>query len=58
MPEYKRQYVADMKRKGWYKEPPKDSATLKRIKDSLQAIQNKKLKKDSSKVKPLKTGAR
>ncbi len=58
MPEYKRQYIADMKRKGWYKEPPKDSAQLKRIKDSLQAIQNKKLKKDSAKVKPLKTNAR
>lgn len=58
MPEYKRQYIADMKRKGWYKEPPKDSAQLKRIKDSLQAIQNKKLKKDSTKVKPLKTNAR
>ncbi|SHK10951.1 peptidoglycan D,D-transpeptidase FtsI family protein [Epilithonimonas mollis] len=58
MPEYKRQYIADMKRKGWYKEPPKDSAQLKRIKDSLQAIQNKKLKKDSTKLKPLKTNAR
>jgi penicillin-binding protein 2 len=31
---------------------------LKRIKDSLQAINEKKLKKDSSKVKPLKSGAR
>jgi penicillin-binding protein 2 len=58
MPEYKRQYIADMKRKGWYKEPPVDSVKLKRIKDSLQAINEKKLKKDSSKVKPLKSGAR
>ena len=44
-----------MKRKGWYKEPPKDTAKLKRIKDSLQAIENKKLKKESSKVKPIKS---
>ena len=58
MPEYKRQYIADMKRKGWYKEPPVDSVKLKRIKDSLQATNEKKLKKDSSKVKPLKSGAR
>lgn len=58
MPEYKRQYIADMKRKGWYKEPPVDSVKLKRIKDSLQAINEKKLKKDSSKVKPLKSGTR
>ena len=55
MPEYKRQYISEMKRKGWYKEPPKDTAKLKRIKDSLQAIENKKLKKDSSKVKPIKS---
>jgi len=25
MPEYKRQYISDMKRKGWYKEPQPDS---------------------------------
>jgi penicillin-binding protein 2 len=58
MPEYKRQYIADMKRKGWYKEPPVDSVKLKRIKDSLQALENKRLKKDSSKVKPVKTSSR
>ena len=58
MPEYRRQYIGEMKRKGWYKEPPKDSAQLKRIKDSLQAIQQKKTKKDSAKVKPIKTKAR
>ncbi len=54
MGEYKRQYVADMKRKGWYKEPPKDSAQMKKIKDSLQAILDKKLKKDSTKFKNTK----
>ncbi len=58
MPEYKRQYIADMKRKGWYKEPPVDSVKLKRIKDSLQALENKRLKKDSSKVKPVKISSR
>lgn len=55
MPEYRRQYISEMKRKGWYKEPPKDSVKMKRIKDSLQAIENKKLKKDSTKVKPQKS---
>ncbi|RRQ47323.1 peptidoglycan D,D-transpeptidase FtsI family protein [Chryseobacterium sp. SC28] len=58
MPEYRRQYIAEMKRKGWYKEPPKDTAKLKRIKDSVQAIENRKLKKDSAKVKPLKNNAK
>ena len=58
MPEYRRQYIADMKRKGWYKEPPVDSVKLKRAKDSLQALENKKNKKDSSKVKPVKTKSR
>ena len=47
-----------MKRKGWYKEPPVDSVKLKRTKDSLQALENKKNKKDSSKVKPVKTKSR
>ena len=51
MPEYRRQYISEMKRKGWYKEPPVDSVKLKKIKDSLQAIENRKLKKDSSKIK-------
>lgn len=54
MGEYKRQYVADMKRKGWYKEPPKDSAQMKKIKDSLQAILDKKLKKDLPNLKTQK----
>ena len=43
---------------GWYKEPPVDSVKLKRTKDSLQALENKKNKKDSSKVKPVKTKSR
>ena len=54
MGEYKRQYVADMKRKGWYKEPPKDSAQMKKIKESLQAILDKKLKKDLPNLKTQK----
>lgn len=35
MPEYKRQYVKDLKRKGWYKEPVPDSVKLKKMRDSL-----------------------
>ena len=58
MPEYKRQYVADMKRKGWYKEPVVDSVKLKKIKDSLKAIQDKKIKVKNTNVKPIKSGAK
>ncbi|WP_434980666.1 peptidoglycan D,D-transpeptidase FtsI family protein [Daejeonia sp. YH14] len=38
MPEYKRQYISDMKRKGWYKEPQPDSVKLKKIQDSLNIV--------------------
>ena len=38
MPEYKRQYVVDMKRKGWYKEPKPDSIKLKKIQDSIRKV--------------------
>jgi len=37
MPEYKRQWVVDMKRKGWYKESS-DSLKKKRIQDSLTQV--------------------
>lgn len=42
MPEYKRQWVVDLKRKGLWVEPKADSIKLKRTKDSLEQI--KKLK--------------
>ena len=42
MPEYKRQWVADLKRKGLWVEPKADSVKVKRTKDSLEQI--KKLK--------------
>lgn len=44
MPEYKRQYIADMKRKGWYKEPKVDSVKLKKLQDSLRLVQELKKK--------------
>ncbi len=57
MPEYKRQWIADLKRKGLYKEPKPDSLKLKKIQDSLnqakkkkEALQ-KKLQLESSKTK-------
>lgn len=57
MPEYKRQWIADLKRKGLYKEPKPDSLKLKKIQDSLnqakkkkEALQ-KKLQSESSKTK-------
>ncbi|MBW8358661.1 MAG: peptidoglycan glycosyltransferase [Weeksellaceae bacterium] len=40
MPEYKRQWVADLKRKGLYKEPNTDSLILRGIEDSLKTVQN------------------
>ncbi|MCU7614384.1 penicillin-binding transpeptidase domain-containing protein [Chryseobacterium sp. GMJ5] len=47
MPEYKRQWVADLKRKGLYIEPKPDSVLLKKKQDSLNYIklQKEKLKK-------------
>ena len=44
MPEYKRQWIADLKRKGLYKEPKPDSLKLKRIKDSLEMVKKQKAK--------------
>ncbi|WP_297983742.1 penicillin-binding protein 2 [uncultured Chryseobacterium sp.] len=54
MPEYKRQYVAEMKRKGWYKEPKPDSIQLKKIQDSLKLVAAKKLKADALKKENVK----
>lgn len=46
MPEYKRQWVADMKRKGWYKPTKEDSLERKR-KDSLKKVElQNQLKKE------------
>lgn len=55
MPEYKRQYVSEMKRKGWYKEPSVDSVKLKRIQDSLKMVNEIKQKELlKKKTKPVK----
>ncbi|WP_419869179.1 peptidoglycan D,D-transpeptidase FtsI family protein [Chryseobacterium sp. CT-SW4] len=44
MPEYKRQWIADLKRKGLYKDPKQDSLKLKKMKDSLEFIKKQKEK--------------
>lgn len=44
MPEYKRQWIADLKRKGLYKDPALDSVKQKRIQDSLSFIKEQKAK--------------
>lgn len=44
MPEYKRQWIADLKRKGLYVEPKPDSIKLKKIQDSLNLIKKQKQK--------------
>jgi len=60
MPEYKRQWTVELKRKGLYKEPNKDSVKIENIEDSLKIIKNDLLrakliqKRDSLKQK-LKT---
>jgi len=55
MPEYKRQWVADLKRKGLYKEPKPDSIKLKRIQDSLNLIKKAKEKLEAKKkIEPKK----
>ena len=40
MPEYKRQWVVELKRKGLYKEPNKDSVKIQNIEDSLKFIKS------------------
>ncbi|MDQ0592042.1 penicillin-binding protein 2 [Chryseobacterium ginsenosidimutans] len=44
MPEYKRQWIADLKRKGLYKDPALDSGKQKRVLDSLNFIKEQKAK--------------
>ncbi|KMQ66411.1 peptidoglycan glycosyltransferase [Chryseobacterium angstadtii] len=44
MPEYKRQWIADLKRKGLYKDPKEDSVKQKRRLDSLNFIKEQKIK--------------
>jgi len=44
MPEYKRQWIVDLKRKGLYKDPKQDSVKLKKIQDSLDFIKKQKEK--------------
>jgi penicillin-binding protein 2 len=62
MPEYKRQWIADLKRKGLYK-PSEDSIKQKRIQDSLKLVKEQKAKmqkkideetKNLKKTKPVK----
>ena len=45
MPEYKRQWVVELKRKGLDKEPNKDSLTLKTIEDRLKLTTDTEKKK-------------
>lgn len=55
MPEYKRQWIVDLKRKGLYKEPKPDSLKLKRIQDSLNLVKKAKAKLQNAKtIKPKK----
>lgn len=44
MPEYKRQWVVELKRKGLYKEPNKDSALVQNLKDSLKVVKNEAIR--------------
>ncbi len=44
MPEYKRQWVVELKRKGLYKEPNRDSLKIENIQDSLKFIKNETLR--------------
>ena len=44
MPEYKRQWVVELKRKGLYKEPNKDSVKIQNIQDSLKFVKDATLR--------------
>lgn len=60
MPEYKRQWVADLKRKGLYVDPKADSVKRKRIQDSLEFVKQqkaklkKKIEEETKNTKPAK----
>ena len=45
MPEYKRQWVVELKRKGLYKEPSKDSLFLSNIEEKLRTVKDGEQKK-------------
>ncbi len=45
MPEYKRQWVVELKRKGLYKEPSKDSLALANIEEKLTTVKDAEQKK-------------
>ncbi|WP_133439163.1 MULTISPECIES: penicillin-binding transpeptidase domain-containing protein [Chryseobacterium] len=45
MPEYKRQWDVELKRKGLYKEPNKDSVNLKKVEDRLRITKDTEQKK-------------
>ncbi len=45
MPEYKRQWVVELKRKGLYKEPSKDSLFLSNIEEKLRTVKDAEQKK-------------
>lgn len=44
MPEYKRQWTVELKRKGLYKEPNKDSVAIKNIEENIKTEKNEVLK--------------
>lgn len=44
MPEYKRQWTVELKRKGLYKEPNKDSVLIKGIEDQIKVEKNEVIK--------------
>lgn len=44
MPEYKRQWIADLKRKGLYVDPKLDSVKRKKMQDSLEFVKQQKAK--------------
>ncbi|KEY17989.1 penicillin-binding transpeptidase domain-containing protein [Kaistella antarctica] len=63
MPEYQRQWVVELKRKGLYKEPSKDSVYLNKIQNELRTATNanqkgKLLYKRDSILQKLKNGAK
>ncbi|MEG0925573.1 peptidoglycan D,D-transpeptidase FtsI family protein [Chryseobacterium sp.] len=60
MPEYKRQWIADLKRKGLYVDPKADSIKRKKMQDSLEFVKQQKAKlqqrinEETKNIKPAK----
>ena len=51
MGEYKRMYINQLMKKGWYVKPKPDSLQLIKLRDSLKVLNDKKIKSKTARKK-------